>query len=176
MTNSRSLAATAWRFWPAAAGVASAGMLVIAHGFERLAQLEPCALCLRQREVYWAALAVAAVGALFWMRRPGGPSARAVDAILGGVFLTGAVVAGYHAGVEWGFWEGPPGCSSSDLANFTSDDLFDPAPPVACDVIPWSFAGLSMAGWNVLISIGLAACSFVAASRSLGGVLDDPAT
>jgi disulfide bond formation protein DsbB len=168
----------AWRYWPAVAATAAAAMLAAAHAFERLGGLDPCALCLRQREIYWAVLAVAAAGAWFWAREPGGRTARAVETVLGAAFLTGMIVAAYHAGVEWKWWPGPATCAAGTGGPITAADiaaaLSGPQKVVACDDAAWRdpVVNLSMAGWNTLISAGLAAASFTAALRGSDSVGD----
>jgi disulfide bond formation protein DsbB len=154
------------RFWPAVAAAVSAAMLATAHVFQSLGYA-PCNLCLKQREVYWGALVLAAVGlALVQVRRL---SPQAVSLALGAVFLAGAVVAAFHAGVEWTWWPGPSTCvSGGDLGVSASDltailDGNARIKPPACDVAAWRMAGLSMAGWNTLASLGLAAVSFAVA-------------
>ncbi|WP_337187647.1 disulfide bond formation protein B [Phenylobacterium sp.] len=155
--------------WRLCAVLAAAGMLAAAHAFETFGGYAPCMLCLRQREAYWAALAL---GAAFMVlvRMPGGPRWRAATCwVLGLVFLVGAGVAAYHAGVEWKFWPGPSACavtaggvSAADLSAFLEGA---PVRAPACDEAAWIFAGLSMAGWNALISLGLAILSAMAALR-----------
>jgi disulfide bond formation protein DsbB len=161
----------AWRYWPAVAAAAAATTLAIAHGFEA-AGYEPCPLCLRQREVYWGVLAIAAISAFFWARRPESRVTRAVEALLGAAFLTGALVAIYHAGVEWKFWPGPASCSGSQLGGLSGADIAKALTTgghhvVLCTEAAWRDPAvhLSMAGWNALLSLGLAAVSFLAASR-----------
>jgi disulfide bond formation protein DsbB len=156
--------------WRLCALAASAAMLAIAHGFETFEGLAPCTLCLRQREVYWVAGAVA-LAAMVLVRLAGGPRLRAAcDAILGLIFLTGAGVAAYHAGAEWKLWPGPQACSSAGGAGVSAGDmsaLLNGAKikPPACDKAAWVFLGLSMAGWNALVSLALAALSLLAARR-----------
>src|SRR4051812_31722287 len=153
--------------WRLCALLASAGMLAVAHAFQTFGGLAPCDLCLRQREVYWVAAAVAAVFMVV-VRLPGGPRWRgASDWILGAIFLFGAGLAAYHAGVEWKFWPGPAHCSGAVTAG-SAKDL--PAPlngrpgsVVRCDEAAWRMAGVSMAGWNALGSLVLAALSVLAA-------------
>ena len=155
--------------WRLAALLASAAMLATAHAFETFGGYAPCTLCLRQREVYWTALGL---GAAFMVivRLPGGPRWREATCwVLGLVFLVGAGVAAYHAGAEWKWWPGPSACASagggvslSDMEAFLGGARVRPP---ACDEAPWVFAGLSMAGWNVLISLGLAVASVLAAFR-----------
>jgi disulfide bond formation protein DsbB len=160
----------AWRYWPAAAAAASALTLATAHAFQA-AGYDPCALCLTQREIYWTALAIAAGGAILWVRRPEARLSRAVDALLGAAFLTGAFIAAYHAGVEWKFWPGPEKCTTLGIDSLTVDSIasaLERGGPVAlCDQAAWRdpVLRLSMAGWNALISLALGVASFFAAAR-----------
>jgi disulfide bond formation protein DsbB len=155
--------------WRLCALLASAAMLATAHAFETFGGYAPCTLCLRQREVYWVAAAIAAAFMVI-VRLPGGPRWREASAwILGLVFLAGAGIAVYHAGAEWKFWPGPTTCASAgggvDTAALNALLQGAKIRPPACDEAPWVFAGLSMAGWNAVISLGLAAMSVAAALR-----------
>jgi disulfide bond formation protein DsbB len=158
------------RQWPLAAFLASAAMLATAHAFETFGGLEPCNLCLKQREVYWTALGVSGVGVLLsrfsWASR----TRVTVLFLLGAIFLYGAGLAAFHAGVEWRWWPGPTTCVTASAV--TADDLSAmlggaPIKAPACDIAAWVFLGLSMAGWNALISLGLAILSFMAGRRAL---------
>ena len=154
--------------WPAWAALLSAAMLATAHGFQHLGGYEPCPLCLRQREVYWGALAVAGAG-LILVRLRKAPL-WTVSLLLGGVFVGGAIVAAFHAGVEWKWWPGPSTCSGLAAGAVEISDLvaiLDGAKvrAPACDEAAWRLAGLSMAGWNALVSAALAAVSFVVAAK-----------
>jgi disulfide bond formation protein DsbB len=154
--------------WRLCALLASAGLLAIAHAFETFGRLAPCELCLHQREGYWAALAVAAVFMVV-VRLPGGPRWRAVSCwLLAAIFLGEAALAAYHAGVELKYWPGPQACTGAGLV--TSDDLANLLKGVVakaprCDQPAWSFAGLSMAGWNAVAALILAVLSVLAAVR-----------
>ena len=158
-----------WR-WPVIALIAALGMLGAAHAFEAFAYLLPCPLCLRQREVYWAVVAMTVTARILWQIRQNPRFILAFNIMLGLVFLTGAVVAAYHAGVEYKFWPAPSGCTAN-LVNMDTIDLSNlnarqGAP--SCTDDPWNGQyGLSMAGWNALVSLGLAAMSFRAAGISL---------
>jgi disulfide bond formation protein DsbB len=163
------------RNWPLAALLASALVLAAAHAFE-WAGYAPCALCLRQREVYWGAMAVAAVALVlpYVWRNPLLP--RTMCAFLGVAFLAGLGVALYHAGVEYKWWAGPTGCSGTSLSFGTPESIAKAAEGkriivVPCDEAAWRdpVISLSMAGWNVLISGALAAFSFYAAARPIEG-------
>jgi len=156
------------RYWPVWALLASAAMLAAAHAFERFGGYAPCLLCLRQREVYWTAggLALAILAVSRWKSgvRAGGSAA------LGLVFLFGAGLAGFHAGVEWDWWQGPAACaaaaSGSDLSvGSVLEALGAPQRAPGCDTAPWRLAGLSMAGYNALISLGLSLLSLIASRR-----------
>jgi disulfide bond formation protein DsbB len=73
--------------------------------------------------------------------------------------LANAVLGGYHAGVEWGFWQGPTDCTGPmlDLSKGGLLDNLDKVKVVRCDEVQWKFLGLSLAGYNVLISLLVAA-------------------
>lgn len=155
-----------WSLWAAAA---SAVMLATAHAFQTFGGLEPCILCLRQREVYWTALGIGLIGyAVARLRRAPPWTNRAVAALLAVTFLVGAGIAAYHAGAEWKWWPGPAACgagsgqvaSAADMTALLGGARIE-AP--RCDEAPWIFLGLSMAGWNVLLSLLLAALSACAA-------------
>lgn len=146
------------------AALASVGMLATAHIFERFGY-HPCLLCLRQREVYWIALPLALAGFVLLTRRP--EQGRVLGLLLAAVFLTGFAVAGYHAGVEWKWWPGPETCAAGGPAS--ADDIGALLGGAAvkvlkCDEAAWRLAGLSMAGWNALVSLGLAALGVLAAA------------
>lgn len=155
-----------WRLW---ALLASTAMLATAHAFQTFGGYAPCTLCLRQREVYWTALGLAAAFMVV-VRLPGGPRWRELTCwVLGLVFLVGVGVAVYHAGAEWKFWPGPEACASTGggVNAAALEDFLAGAKvrPPACDEAPWVFAGLSMAGWNAVISLGLVVLSVLAALR-----------
>ncbi len=156
------------RYWPFVALAVSAAMLTAAHIFENLGYA-PCTLCLRQREVYWVALAVAVANLIVTRLLTGSRFERAMDAALGLIFLFGAGLAFYHSGVEWQWWPGPQACASTG-AGATADALnallngADIRPP-ACDEPNWWFLGLTMANWNTLVSLGLAGLGGLATIR-----------
>jgi disulfide bond formation protein DsbB len=144
-------------------------MLAVAHGFQSFGHLAPCHLCLKQREVYWAAMAVSAVAVAASLTRYGAPAPRIASLILAVVFAYGAYLAVFHAGAEWKWWPAPPSCASTGAAVTLADlkALLSGATskPPACDVAPWRLLGLSMAGWNALASAALVGLSLTAAAR-----------
>ena len=164
------------RTYALVAAFASAAMLGVAHAFERFGGYEPCQLCLRQREVYWLALPAALVGFVLLLRRT--DLNRVVPSLLALIFLTGFGVAAYHAGIEWRWWPAPPTCGGGGAASAGDISAMLRGAPirlVLCDEVAWSFAGLSMAGWNALASLALAGLGFLTAlaapTRRRGGRL-----
>ena len=155
--------------WRLTALLSSALMLAIAHGFQTFGGYQPCTLCLRQREVYWFAAGFSAL-AMVAVRLPGGPKLRQASCwILALIFLVGCGIAVYHAGAEWKFWPGPTTCSGAggSVTSADMDALLNGAKirPPACDQAAWVFLGISMAGWNALISLKLAILSVLAAVK-----------
>jgi disulfide bond formation protein DsbB len=148
----------------------SAALLGGALLFEHVGGMAPCSLCIWQR---WAHVAVI-VCALGWLviSQPIGASLRAGLIITALASITSVGVAGYHAGVEWQLWAGPAGCTASLSSGGSTADLVDSllaTPVVRCDDVPWSLFGLSMAGWNMLLSVdivALAMMSFIFGDRN----------
>jgi disulfide bond formation protein DsbB len=165
-------------FWAAIAAAASAAMLGTAHAFERFGGYPPCTLCYTQREVYWAALGVAVAGLLGWhLLKRNEMVARFACGILGVLFLVGMGWAIYHAGAEWKYWPGPSTCSGG--GGGTGDILAalnQTTKVIPCDEASWRMLGLSMAGWNAIVSLGLASVSFTAAFRLLRALKQEKAT
>jgi disulfide bond formation protein DsbB len=158
----------ALRRWPIFALVISAGMLAIAHGFQTFGHMAPCHLCLKEREVYWAAMAVSAAAIVAGLTPLRGAGTRIGCAVLVLAFAYSAYLAGFHAGAEWKWWPAPVTCSSTGPVNLSALKALlagGGAHQPKCDEAPWVFLGLSMAGWNCLISAGLTLVSLAAALR-----------
>lgn len=154
------------RNWPLVAALSSALMLGIAHAFETFGHLAPCTLCLKAREVYWVALTVGLIGFGAGLVLKDDRIRRLASLLLAAIFLFGVGVAIYHAGAEWKFWPGPKTCASGAIPQLTSLDAVlkgDRIKAPACDEAAWVFLGLSMAGWNGLISLKLTILSIMAA-------------
>ncbi len=156
--------------WLLTALLVSAAMLAIAHGFQTFGGLSPCTLCFKQREVYWAAGYLAAAGLVISYIPAGKRFVWLVNLLLAAVFAYGVYLAVYHAGAEWKFWPGPAACASggqhvsaADLAAVLGKNSIKPP---ACDQAAWVFLGVSMAGWNALISLGLVIASVLAGLRA----------
>ena len=118
----------------------------------------PCELCLTQRYAFYAAAPVALLTALLASRSAHG-LARAGFALLALVFAANAVLAAYHAGVEYGWWAGPTACTGGLTGSLDVNDLvnaLNSVKVVRCDEVQLRIAGLSLAGWNVVASAALA--------------------
>jgi disulfide bond formation protein DsbB len=149
--------------------VAAAATIGGAYLFEYGWGFAPCKLCLTQRKPYYISLAFAA-GALLL---PGERARRGALAVLALVFLVGAGLGAYHAGAEWGFWPGPSDCgggtaTSADIGGFLHS--LETTRVVNCTEAAWRFLGLSLAGWNVLISLSLSAYAAWAARHGSSSV------
>jgi disulfide bond formation protein DsbB len=119
----------------------------------------PCELCLEQRHPYYFAIPLAVfviLGETVGSRRR---ILLAALAVIAALMLWNAGLAAYHAGVEWKWWPGPTTCGGTpDLGN--PGDLLKQLQSthvVRCDEAAWTFLGLSLAGYNFFISLGLAA-------------------
>jgi disulfide bond formation protein DsbB len=159
------------RWWTAFALAASLALLGAAHAFQHFGDLAPCNLCLKQREVYWGAVAIALVATLWHLISRGSRGTPRIAAfLLAVVFATGAVTAVFHLGGEMDWWDLPATCSGGGGVNLEglAALALGTGPieaPVMCDAVTWRFLGLSMAGWNALISAALAVFSLLAAKR-----------
>jgi len=136
--------------------LASALILLAVLALQYLGDLPPCPLCVWQR---WPWLGVAALGLIGWRWQP-----RVMLALAAPALLVGAGLGAYHVGVEQGWWALPAGCAAGEGAQSVEDlkRLLAEAPP-ACDQVSFTFLGLSLAGWNVVGSLALAAYAAAAA-------------
>ena len=118
--------------------------------------LAPCELCLLQRWPWGAAILIALVALLAGSR----PMLPWVALVLAAVFTTGVAFAFYHVGVEQHWFAGPSACTASATGAMTLEDMKHQilgTAPVLCDRVQWSLFGVSLAGWNLLASLGMAA-------------------
>ncbi len=146
----------------ALAAVATVGAaLVFEHGFGYL----PCKLCLQQRWPYYVAVPLALAVALIPVPRLWSRIGLGAVAL---VFLVGAGLGAYHAGIEWGFWPGPADCGAGSTGSLAGMGDFlkqlETTRVVSCTEAAWRLFGLSMAGWNAAVSLALASLALFAAS------------
>lgn len=139
-----------------------AGALVTIVGawtFEYFGYL-PCELCLMQRWAYYAAIPLAALVACLPEK---GLAIRAGLAALALIWLGSGVFGVYHSGVEWDWWPGPTACTGDGGLSNGLPDLTKPV--VMCDEPAIRILGLSLAGWNAVISAALAILAVAGARR-----------
>jgi disulfide bond formation protein DsbB len=138
----------------------AAATLAGAWFFQLVLDIRPCPLCLEQRYAYYLAVPLALLVAFAASRDAPRPLLLAGLGLLLLAALANAWLGGYHAGVEWKFWQGPTDCSGPvvDLGSAgTLLERLDTVKVIRCDDVQWRFLGLSLAGYNVLISLLMAA-------------------
>ena len=133
-----------------------AGLLAGAYGSQYLGGLAPCEMCFWQRYAHFAGLAFALAAFALGGRMPDRGRSLVWLAALG-IAASGAI-GFYHAGVEAGYFEGFTQCTSQIGGGSSADVLKQilEAPLIRCDQIQWSLLGISMAGWNAILSLGSA--------------------
>jgi disulfide bond formation protein DsbB len=128
-----------------------AGLLAGAYGSQYIGGLFPCEMCWWQRYPHFLAVALALLSFAF-----GNPfEKRILVALAGFAILTSGIVAANHAGIEYGWWTGMTKCTSTITG--TGGDLLKSilnAPLTRCDRPAWTWMGISLAGYNFLLSCG----------------------
>ena len=135
-------------------------VLVVVHIFEYGFGYLPCQLCMYQR-LPWAIVIV--LGLLAYFMPKYGKGLLYMSAI---VLLFGTVLAVFHAGVEYGFWQGLESCGGEYILSSGADLLsaLDTQTVPRCDKASWTLFGISMAGYNALISLDASVFSLILAS------------
>jgi len=163
-------------FWRASPAVTAALIVAIvgaaaiggAWYFQFMLKYQPCPLCLEQRVPHYIGIPLALVVAFAAWR--GAPRTLVIGGliVLAGLMLWTAGIAVFHAGVEWKLWAGPTECSGAptfgpagSLLNRLNDIIV-----VRCDEAAWRFLGISLAGYNALISTALAAVALLGAKAA----------
>lgn len=134
------------------ATLGSVALLGGAFAFQYIGGLAPCQLCLYQRWPHAAAILIGLVAYFTGWRGLAWLGMLAA--------LATAAIGMFHFGVEQKWWEGLATCTAGSIEGISAEDLLDPSKNVAavvrCDEIAWSMLGISMAGWNVILSLVLA--------------------
>ena len=133
------------------AGLGSLFLLTGALLFQYIGKMPPCKMCYWQRYPHLLAVAISIL--YFFTRMESLKSVGFIAASMS------SAIGAYHAGVEKDWWQGPQSCTSGSINGLTTDDLLEQimtAPLVRCNDIPWQLFGISMAGWNMIISLALA--------------------
>nr|WP_218626134.1 disulfide bond formation protein B [Bradyrhizobium sp. dw_78] len=140
--------------------VIAAATLAGAWFFQLVLDILPCPLCLEQRYAYYLAVPLGALVALAAAKDAPRPLLLAGLAVLALATLGNAGLGAYHSGVEWHFFQGPTDCTGP-VGNLGSAgsllERLDTVKVIRCDEVQWRFLGLSLAGYNVLISLLMAA-------------------
>lgn len=133
-----------------------------ALGSQFIGGLVPCELCLEQRLAYYWGLPVLALILVLWNRIPLQVWYIAM-AIATAIFIWGTYMGAFHAGVEWGFWPGPTACTGLGNPDLSFDDLGGEIEAVIpCDQVQFRFLGISLAGYNALVSLAIVALLVIA--------------
>ena len=149
--------------WFVFCAVVSAMLLVGALFFEHVIGLEPCLMCYWQRSAHRFIIAIAILALLVRVVAKSSRFDRlfliALIIALGNSFYLGA----WHTGFENGWWEGPKSCMAGPVGDIDPTDIMNAisgkTKAVACDDVQWRFLGISMAGYNSIISAFLALIS-----------------
>ena len=125
--------------------------------------LYPCEMCWWQRYAHFAALVLAVLALI-------GPGQRVLVWLAALAILVGGLLGAYHAGVEYGWWQGFTACTSEVVIG--DDPLSDilNGPMIRCDQVQWSLLGISLAGFNFLISVPAALLIMALLTRKGRGV------
>ena len=144
------------RLYPALLILVGVGALTAAFTAQFVFGLEPCVLCLYQRVPFAISIVLGAIG--LWRPR----YLAAMFALAVAAFAINAGIAVYHVGVEQHWWASAVGCGGKLVTQASVADLMtslNTKPAKACDAVDWTMFGISMAGWNIVFSAGLAFAS-----------------
>ena len=132
-----------------------AALLAGALGSQYLGGLHPCEMCHWQRWPHYAAVALALIA---YLMRGSADRGRSFVWLAALAILTSGLIGAYHAGVELGIFEGFTQCTSTGAGGSTQDILKDimATPFIRCDQVQFEFLGISMAGWNAILSTAAA--------------------
>lgn len=142
-------------------------MLSSAYSAQYVGGLRPCILCLYERIPWFVAGGLTLVTALMAFS---GPLRRGILLLTAVTLLAGAALAAYHVGVEQHWWAGPGTCSAPERMPLNIDELkalLEAPMVVRCDQIPWEKFGISLAGYNAIISAFTGLVALAGAMRRL---------
>jgi disulfide bond formation protein DsbB len=161
---------------PARAALAAAviGFAAIAGALfvEHVLGIRPCELCLKERIPYYAGVPLALMAAWQAARAPRGGLTAGLLLLLALLFAAGAGMGVYHSGVEFGWWPGPTDCTGDVGKAAGLDDFLkslETTKVVRCDQVALRILGLSLAAWNVVLSVGLTLVALLGARAAARG-------
>jgi disulfide bond formation protein DsbB len=169
--STRQPAAELGEAYASGAAVMIVALVVIAAAlaFEHIGGYIPCPLCLQQRYAYYAGIPLTFAGLVMLATGRGGIAA-AIFLLVSLAFLANAGLGVYQAGAEWKYWPGPETCGTvQPLTTGGTGGILDKLSAtkvIRCDEAQWTFAGLSFAGWNAVVSLLLAVLALQTAFKS----------
>lgn len=137
------------------------GALVSQYGFG----LHPCEMCMWQR---WPHLAAIILALLAIATRASHANSRRLTILAALAIAISGGIGAFHAGVEYGWWQGLTACSTTPVGGSTADILNNimATPLTRCDVAPWSLFGMSLAGFNAILSLAAAIAIFALLAKA----------
>lgn len=151
-------------------GLSASAIILLALASQYIGGLVPCALCLQQRLPYYVGAPLALFA--YWWAGHNRLSGRGLLAPLAVIFGLGSALAGYHAGVEYGWWAGPQSCGGTNATLGSTTDLLNALQTsklVRCEDAAFTLFGVSMAGYNFIASVGLTGLALWGLSRPVDG-------
>ena len=151
--------------------IVALGSLAVIGGawfIELVLGIKPCHLCLIGRLPHYAGIPVAAAAAFAARSDHHQHYARSFLVLAAAIYLIGAGIGAYHAGVEWGVFQGPTDCTGTLTQPALVDDFLkqlDTVKIIRCDEVAMRIFGLSLAAWNAIICFGL---TFIASLGAQG--------
>lgn len=123
-----------------------------AYASQYIGGLHPCDMCWWQRYAHMAAIPLAL---LAYLTARNGRASAGFTVLAAFAIATSGAIGLFHAGVEYGWWEGLTACSTTATGGDLAASIWS-APIIRCDVAPWTLLGISLAGYNGLLSVGAA--------------------
>ena len=152
--------------------VVAAATIAGAWFFQLVLDIQPCPMCLEQRYAYYTIIPLSVLVAIGAAKGAPRPLLIAGLVVIALVAVGNSVFGVYHAGVEWKFWQGPTDCTGP-VVDFGKAggllDQLDKVKVVSCDEVQWTFLGVSLAGYNALISGLMATIAGWGVARSAKG-------
>ncbi len=149
--------------------VLAAATILGAWFFQYVVGIAPCPLCLEERIPYYVSIPLALILALAAARQAPRPLLVLGLAVIALAMLGNAALGAYHSGVEWKWWPGPQDCTGSMTSFGRASDMLaqlNSVHVVRCDEAPWRLFGISLAGYNVLVSLALAGIALCGAAMA----------
>ncbi|HFB2048627.1 MAG: disulfide bond formation protein B [Hyphomicrobiaceae bacterium] len=154
--------------WGAISYIIALIVILLAFAFEYVGGYKACELCIQQRYSYYLGIPILFIALLFVGLEKRG-LAITLFLLTSLIFLLNVFLGSYHAGIEWGFWDGSTTCNYARHQHLVENNegilaLLQEMPTTSCGHVAWRFLGLSFAGWNVISSLILTICCIRAAS------------